>query len=219
MRIVSAPADAGAPARRRRSAAMVGPRYGRVGEPPCELFGDDRHLDRRGPGRAFVGGGAQLAPPRGRHGGVELRGALGVVEIGDRSARPAATPPGPRSPAARPARARGGRPCKLVRSARARGEGGRPLVAQCAPEHLARRRPGHGLDQHHVADLLVRGERVADQAGELVGADRRSRARVGRRRRGPRRHARRTPRTRRSRPPRGARAGQPRSRRVPPGTR
>ncbi len=55
---------------------------GGVAETAAELFGDERDLHRGRPRRAVVGGGPQLAPARGLDGGVELGGALGVVELG-----------------------------------------------------------------------------------------------------------------------------------------
>ncbi len=72
--------------RRAGSSAQLGGQgrtdKGSVGQAAAELLGDERDLDRRGPGRSVVCRRPQLAPPGGGHGGVELRGALPVVELG-----------------------------------------------------------------------------------------------------------------------------------------
>ena len=56
---------------------------GCVGEPPAQLLGDDCDLHPRRPRAPVVGGRTQLEPARRLHGGVQLRGALGIVELGD----------------------------------------------------------------------------------------------------------------------------------------
>ena len=55
-----------------------------VGEPPCQLLGDDGDLDAGGPRCAIAGVGPQLPPAGGCDGGVELGGPLEVVELPDR---------------------------------------------------------------------------------------------------------------------------------------
>ena len=58
---------------------------GDVGQAASELLGDDRHLDRRRPRGAVVGGDAQLTPSGGGDRGVELGDPFGIVELTHRA--------------------------------------------------------------------------------------------------------------------------------------
>ena len=168
-------------------------------------------------GRAVVVGGAQLAPAGGGDGGVELGRparrrraaptALRAEPVDDLGGRVAER------------RCSGERRTSISRPSGA-GELRRPLVAERAAQHLARRQPGDGVDDDDVAQLLVGGERVGD---ELLRARRRSTGLVGVELHGGHRHlagplvgdaehgaVERRP---------GGRAARPRPRPAPPGSR
>ena len=139
---------------------------GDVGQAPAELLGDDGDLDRRGPRRRRPRRRPQLPPAGGVHGGVELAGTLGVVELGHGVRTPSRVHHLRRGVAQRDLLGRE----PDVHYSRRQSLGAkrrRPLVAQGAAEHLARRRPGDGVDEHHVAQALVGGERVADESLQL----------------------------------------------------
>ena len=166
--IVSGAVAGGAPTRRRRSAARVGPRNGASATPQRQLLGDDRHLDGRGPRRAVVGGRcAARASPAASTAASSLAPPLVVVEAGDgaraRAGRRAARP------------SRGSARCSGERRTSIR----RRLRRAAAPTSsrsvrrstLPGRQAGDGVDDDDVAHLLVGGERVGHELLELGGVD------------------------------------------------
>ena len=133
-------APGGAPASRRSSAARVGPRNGDVGQAPAELLGDDRRLDRRGQRTAVLGGDPELAPAGGGHGGIELGGPLGVVELARRPVGPSRSTTWRRGVAERVLLR--GEPDVHQSPCVGAATGCGPLVAERAAQHLARRQCG-----------------------------------------------------------------------------
>ena len=119
---------------------------------------------------------AQLPPPGGGHGGVELGGALVVVR-----ACPTASHPSRSATWAAESRSA---PCSGER---------RTSISPPAPrrkraaQDLARREAGDGVDHDDAAQLLVGRQRVGDELLELALGDRCARGRAARRRPAPRR--------------------------------
>ena len=159
----------GAPARRRSSAARVGPRNGASARPRPSSSATMAASTPDASGAPPSSATRSSRQPDARDGGVELRGPLGVVEL--RRRRCGAEPVDDlRGRVAQ--RLLLGREADVHQSASGREQRRRPLVAQRAAQHLARRQPRDGVDDHDVAQVLVGRERVGDELLELAVGDR-----------------------------------------------
>ncbi len=163
---VSTAGPGGAPASRRSSPAMIGPKKETSARPRPSSSATMAASTPDASRCAASGGGPELPPSRRGHGRVQLGRPLGVAEVGRRRADRA----GPTSRAAESRRA-----CCSARepdvhqpSPGSRGQRRRPLVAERPPQHFPRGQAWDIVDHDDVAEPLVGGQRVGHQRLQLT---------------------------------------------------